>query len=344
MTIVAETSERIAAAREIIGADASSDYVMAPTEHARLYQSSAPDLAEVLRSSEVEVAARQYTERDAAALSAQTEFRTAYRRARTAVFIAGIAAAALMVAGVLSGALSEAWSRTLLVGASIIGVVGGALAGLWIRRIGDGRLLETWMTRRAAAETERLRYFELITKRAQLNEPLLQLEYFRRYQLDVQRAYYRTRSQQHRADANRAVAHSSGGIALASVGNGLAGVLALTLSSAWAAIAGLGLLGQAFATAVENSEATSQDRRNAERYDRTRESLDQLYALLDKVRAATAAGDLEALHSFVDSVNDQLSLEHRQWLEEFGAASQAVTRLQTVLEQYQEKLPKAPAN
>jgi hypothetical protein len=91
---------------------------------------------------------------------------------------------------------------------------------------------------------------------------------------------------------------------------------------------------------VENSEATSQDRRNAERYGRTRELLDQLYAMLDKVRAGTAAGDLEVMHSYVDSVHDQLSLEHRQWLDELGATSQAVARLQTVLEQYQEKLPK----
>jgi hypothetical protein len=252
-----------------------------------------------------------------------------------------VAAAALMVAGVLSNALSDGIAEGLLIAASVIGVVGGAIAGIWIRRIGDGRLLEAWMTKRAAAETERLRYFELIGKSAQLREPLLQLEYFRRYQLDVQRAYYGVRSEQHRVLADRALSLSSSGIAVASIGNGLAGVLALTLSAPWAAIAGLGLLGQAFANAVENGEATSQDRRNAERYARTRELLDQLYALLDRVRAGTAAGELAALHNFVDSVQDQLSLEHRQWLEELGATSSAVARLQAVLEQYQEKIPRA---
>lgn len=342
MTLVAGTAQRIAAARTLLGSGAPGDFVIAPAEHAAQFEASAPELAALLRSSEIEVAARQFTERDAIALRAQSEFRAAYARARGAVFIAGIAAAALMVAGVLSGSLSETVGRSLLIGASIVGVVGGALAGLWIRRIGDGQLLEAWMTKRAAAETERLRYFDLLTKRTQLSEPLLQLEYFRRYQLDLQRAYYGVRGERHRVQANRALSQSSAGIALASVGNGLAGVLALTLSSTWAALAGLGLLGQAFATAVENSEATAQDRRNAERYARTRELLDQLYALLDQVRNGVAAGELAVLHSFVDSVHDQLSLEHRQWLEDLGATSSAVARLQAVLEQYQEKIPRAP--
>jgi hypothetical protein len=341
MTIVADVSERIAANRAIFGTGTPDDYVMAPAEHALLYEASAPELARLLRSSEIEVVARQFTERDHDALRAQQEFRAAYARAGAAVFIAGIAAAGLMVAGVLSSGLGEPFAEALLVAASVVGVVGGALAGLWIRRIGDGRLLETWMTKRAAAETERLRYFELIAKRTQLNEPLLQLEYFRRYQLDVQRAYYAVRGEQHRLQADRALSQSSAGLALATIGNGLAGVLALTLSSTWAAVAGLGLLGQAFATATDNREATAQHRRNAERYARTRELLDQLYAMLDTVRTATASGDLTALHNYVDAVHDQLSLEHRQWLDELGATSAAVARLQTVLEQYQDKLPRA---
>ena len=342
MTIVAEAAERITAARNIIGSGSRHDYVIAPEEHAALYDASAPELAALLRSSEIELAARQFSERDAEALRAQSEFRAAYTRARGAVFVAGVAAAVLMVAGVLSNALTDRYATGLLIAASVVGVVGGAIAGLWIRRIGDGRLLEAWMTKRAAAEMDRLRYFELIAQRAQLREPLLQLEYFRRYQLDVQRAYYGVRGEQHRLQANRALSLSSSGMAIASIGNGLAGVLALTLSAPWAAIAGIGLLGQAFAAAVENGEATSQDRRNAERYARTRELLDQLYALLDRVRVGIAAGELAALHNFVDSVHDQLSLEHRQWLEELGATSSAVARLQAVLEQYQEKIPRSP--
>jgi hypothetical protein len=60
------------------------------------------------------------------------------------------------------------------------------------------------MTGRARAEAERLKYFELATQSVENSEsagiplPLLQLEYFRRYQLDVQRAYYRKRRQNHK--------------------------------------------------------------------------------------------------------------------------------------------------
>lgn len=337
ITASPDARSRIAAARQAIGPGRADDYVLTPSGHADRHEADAPALAALLRASALEVIARRYEERDAAAGGAQSAFRVATGRARTAVFLTGIAAALVLVAGTVTGTLGEGYGDALMVGGSVMAVVTGGLASLWIRRIRDGHLLEEWMTRRAEAETARLRYFEQVTQRTEDLDPLLQLEYFSRYQLGVQRAYYATRGAQHRSAANRALSRSSGGMAFGGIAGGVAGVLGAALSPAWAALAGVGLAGQAYASAVENGEGTAQDRRNAERYRRTADALDDLHAMLDRVRAAVAAGESSALQEFVESVHEQLSVEHRQWLEEIGESSQAVRRLEATLRTYGEE-------
>lgn len=188
------------------------------------------------------------------------------------------------------------------------------------------------MARRAEAEFERLHYFRLVTEGShRLEEPLLQLEYFRRPQLDVQRAYYATRGLDHRSAAERFMARSSAGMAVGAIASGVAGLLAAAVSPARAALAGVGLAGQAFGSAAENQEATPQDRRNAERYRRTRDSLDHLYAKLDTVREAVAEGNLDAMEAYAETVDEHLSLEHREWIQEIGEASHATARLEAML-------------
>ena len=152
----------------------------------------------------------------------------------------------------------------------------GAFAGVCLNRIRSGELLQQWMRNRAEAETRRLYYFDLVTgDRPQANIsptiplPLLQLEYFRRFQLDVQITFYDVRGQQHAQAASKALSLSTwalGGIALL---NGLAGAFGW-VDPKWAAIAGIALVAQAFASMVTNTEAVNQDRRNAERYERAR--------------------------------------------------------------------------
>jgi hypothetical protein len=318
----------------VIGSGAADDYVIQPSAHAERYARAAPELTPLLRSSTVATVARRYEERDGDALAAQAQFRQASRRARAAVLVTGVAAALILAAGGLATVLNDAASSALLVGFALLGVVAGALASYWIRRIRDGRMLEKWMTRRAEAETERLRYFELVTRGASTGAPLLQLEYFRRYQHDVQRAFYHRRGADHEAFAERALGRSSLGMAAAATASGAAGILGAMFDPAVSALAAVGLVAQAWAAAVENGEATDQHRRNAERYGRTLTALDGLYGMLDQVRAAVAAGDGRALDAYVAAVHDQVSLEHRQWLEETGAASAAVSRLTELLETY----------
>jgi len=82
---------------------------------------------------------------------------------------------------------------------------------------------------------------------------------------------------------------------------------------------------------VSAQEATSQDRRNAERYDRTLSALDAVGARIDEVRTAVAGGNHQALVEFVSVVNDQVSLEHRQWLAASEATKGAAAKLDDAL-------------
>ncbi len=318
-----------------IGPSHPTDYVVDPTGHAERYRDAAPDLATVLSRSSVRVVAERYQKLDSLALEHQRRFKATSSRARSAVFWAGVTAAFLLVTGSLSGLLSASLRTPLMVVAAGGAVVAGALATMWIRQIKEGRLLERWMTSRAEAETARLQYFERVTRDPEPAEPLLQLEYFRRYQLDVQRAFYAERGGDHRRAADRSLSLSSMALAGGAGATGLAGVLG-ALDPAWSALAGLGLVGQAWAARIVNEEATAQDRRNAERYGRTHLALDRIYERLDDVRRAAADGRREVMREFVDAVHEQLSLEHRQWLEEIDAAGSAIERLEALLAQYRE--------
>jgi hypothetical protein len=85
---------------------------------------------------------------------------------------------------------------------------------------------------------------------------------------------------------------------------------------------------QAFAAA---REAINQDRRNAERYDNSAQVLQGLRERLDDVRVGIAAGSPSVLTEYVAAVQDQLSLEHRQWLEGAENMQAAVARLEKAL-------------
>nr|MBA2245530.1 hypothetical protein [Gemmatimonadota bacterium] len=59
---------------DIIGPDRPDDYVITPSKHASEYAQSAPELARLLRSSEVQAAAELYEDLDETALEAQKRF------------------------------------------------------------------------------------------------------------------------------------------------------------------------------------------------------------------------------------------------------------------------------
>ena len=320
-------------AARIIGSGGPGDYGLSPVEHAAQLKDSAPQLAALLtRSAPVELA-RQYSDADTEALAAERTFKRWVIRANRAVLATATVSALLMAAALLADRLGGL-TQTILIVLALIGVASGGFASMSLFRVKEGRLLEDWMTARARAETKQLSYFSYIVNSSlqplDLQLELLKLEYFRRYQLDLQLAYYKTRRLGHRNSAEWTLSISAGSVLVAAIASGAAGVLG-ALRSEWAALGSLAVFGAALQAFAASRESINQDRRNAERYDNTAQALQGLRERLDDVRLRIAAGSPSVLGEYVGAVQDQLSLEHRQWLEGAENMQAAVARLEKAL-------------
>lgn len=317
----------------IIGVDSPNDYRLSPVEHAEQLRASAPKLAAVLTSTAPVELARQYAEADTEALVAERTFKRWVIRANWAVLATATVSALLMAAALLESTLG-ALTQTILIVLALAGVASGGIASMSLFRVKEGRLLEDWMMARARAETKRLSYFSYIANASvgpvDPHLELLKLEYFRRYQLDLQLAYYKSRRSRHRNSAERTLDISAASVLVAAIASGAAGVLG-ALRSEWAALGSLAVFGAALQAFAASREALNQDRRNAERYDNTAQALQGLRERLDDVRLGIAAGSTSVLSEFVGAVQDQLSLEHRQWLEGAENMHAAVARLEKAL-------------
>ena len=320
-------------AARIIGSDTPSDYRLSPLEHAEQLKTSAPKLAALLtRSAPVELA-QQHADADTEALGAERTFKRWVIRANWAV-LATATVSALLMAVALLGGIFGSLTQTILIVLAVIGVTTGGIASMSLFRVKEGRLLEDWMMARARAETKRLSYFRYIVNssegRLDPQLELLKLEYFRRYQLDLQLAYYKTRRSGHRNSAERTLDISAVSVLVAAIASGAAGVLG-ALRNEWAALGSLAVFGAALQAFAAARESLNQDRRNAERYDNTAQALQGLRERLDDVRSGIAAGSPSVLGEYVGAVQDQLSLEHRQWLEGAENMQAAVARLEKAL-------------
>ena len=331
-----------------LGSGKDDDFVIAPTRHAEELSTKAPALARLLRSAKVEALARQYERLDAEALEAQRKFSRAIEQANAAVLATAVLSAAMMVVGLV---LSGGAERALLIILGLLSVSAGAFASMWLFRVREGGLLEAWMSARASAETRRLAYFATLLgiRSEELSEiplELLKLEYFRRYQLDVQTAYYKARRQRHKKSAERTLMLGGLAVALASIAAGAAGFLGAAFETAWVSLAALGIVGASLGSFASMREAVNQDRRNAERYGRTLAALEELRGRLDEVRAGAATGLSDVTDEFVAAVHEQLSLEHRQWLEGGESTRSTIVKLNEILakaeEQRTAKLQKPP--
>ena len=341
--VLMDRDELIKAAKEAIGEGQLDDYILAPKNHADLLAPKAPALARILRKSEFNAVAGQYERKDAEAGEAQAIFRNTANRANWAVFVTVCLSAALLIVG--PSKFGEV-GKSLLVGLGLCGMVTGALGAMWLFKVREGKLLEKWMTARAGAETARLSYFERVTNVQDADEgsaiplPILQVEYFRRYQLDIERAFYKNRGRDHRLAAGRMLTVGAYAVALGSLATGLAGLLGGAVSSRWVSIAGLGAIASALSAFASAKEALGQDRRNEERYGRTLDALEGLAEKLDEVRNSAAEGAREPLQQFVAAVHEQVSLEHRQWLGAADNTQASLARLEEALASARAKLAK----
>lgn len=196
------SSER---AREIQGAfDALEGDLdrMDPESHAQLVAPISPELAQALQAPALRSLAEFYDERNAAAKSAQGWHFFSGRWAAIATAGAVMATLPLVVIDNDSGWQGLLGGAVALQGALVL------LAGALSLYIYLKRPRVRWLSARSDAEAARRLYYKTA---AELPLPLpavealyLKLEFFRRFQMDTQRAYYDWKQPSARKQASRA--------------------------------------------------------------------------------------------------------------------------------------------
>jgi hypothetical protein len=195
------------AARTAIGTGAPLDWSLKPSEHVRALGPESGALVRVLKRSDLEEVVDTFESADREAAKA----RDRYKR------LAGWSAGLSSVAVVLAAAVLLGLSRSINSGLDLrwlVGAQGAALAVSFVLSfvLAWTRPFDAWMRHRGMAEHQRILFFTRVceAKEPSRGEELallpLQLEYFRRYQLDVQRKYYRERGAEHRRAQGRATA------------------------------------------------------------------------------------------------------------------------------------------
>ena len=193
--------------------------------------------------------------------------------ARVAAKDAGMPAAVLPA----PSAPASPWLAWLVFGSlAFVMVVTGYFGLGWMTALGKRNLLESFKRWRTEAEVARGQYFKLVTD---LEPPadatadpsgiplgLLQLEYFRRYQLDVQLEFFTRRGKDHEQEADRMVNLSIWSGVAASFLSAVAGVLGAAVSPRLAVIAALGAIATAVSVYAATRESIQQARSNADRY------------------------------------------------------------------------------
>lgn len=316
------------AATDVIGRHEGTDYILDLDRHHQRYANKALDLAKLIDDDYVRIEAAAHDRYDAEAMKAQQRFRYWMSCANFGVLFTSVFSSAAMAWSLLPPDAKLLANGGMIL--SVLAVIATAVgaAGLFILR--EGALLGTWMRKRAAAETHRIEYFRAIMALAiemGTRPTVFALEYFRRYQLEVQMNYYHRRQIQHEASARVSVLIGALG-ALLATGATLSGVVS---GEGLRALGAVSVLGAALSAFSIGRDQMTQDRRNAERYDRTYSALTAQFETLRSVRRVVAEGHTEVAMTYVDAVNEQLSNEHREWLEQGDSTRKAIAKIEESL-------------
>lgn len=307
---------------DLLGVDSADDWKLEPTAHAARLMPEAAALKRVLETEFIKEIIGRYNRADKAAAEHQNSYK---KFGRLEIYLG--TAAAILGAIVLSmadsknAAASYDYLRDFLLLVQIF-----CAAGV----IGVKYLLQhqqpfiKWNELRSLAETARIELFETvcglterkwegIQKEGNFPLLLLQLEYFVRYQLDVQLIFYDKRGEQHRKAAQRYVSFGAAVTFVAALAAALIGVSqgvgdGVSIASMAALVAPI------LMTSQTNLSRLNQDERNGARYEITYAHLKKVRGkLLDDARKGTAVGDATLLHAFIRAVDDVISVEHSQW-------------------------------
>lgn len=318
-----------------IGIDQPNDWLLQPELHAAGLGTDARALKEILLQPRISATIDTFRSADEEAKAAQRFYKRLARVSAWSGFGAALLGSIVLVAVVMQPL------------GMLLAVATGTQAALLLISLGSSLLIgslqpfEAWMLKRAEAESARASLFNEVMAADTASDARallpLQLEYFRRYQLDVQRHYYHQRGAQHAAAARRAwwwrlIAFLLVVAAAFPVVWSIQGALALPLGYALPSrtetlqriFLGLGIVAASLQGLLAAFAVMSLDERNAARYRSTAANLDALAGrpLAEARAAAAAASDgVEEIHSaresvlaFVALTQEQISAEHREWI------------------------------
>ena len=314
--------------------DDTADWQLTPEVHATSLPVEAAPLRRVLEQPELTQIVARFRAADAAAIAAQARYK---RIGRTGLYAATLAT---LIGSVFLLPL-EPWMTEVRGAASALQIISLVIAFLAARLLALTRPFNAWMNKRAEAEIARVELFNQIVRADEMSRTgelsllSLKLEYFRRYQLDVQRRYYRGRGEQHAASLWRNNRWLSLSLSITVVSVLLVTLVALQMAAAWGvpvptqiiALSGyfppghinrillaLGVIASALYGLGVARSLMDLDERNASRYLTTAENLDYVSSNLTEARAAAAADDAGAVLAFIDRVQGLISSEHQEWI------------------------------
>lgn len=340
------------AARAAVGEQQNDDYLLRPQEHAAaLKLPEANALREVLTSAPITEVLGRYSAADSAAIKAQSRYKRGIKAAivlRVAAIVIGawffLPLGEITVGDVWPWAAQFTGEAALSVPVFLL--QGVLLAASWIIGQTVFRLgwYQTWKEQRGEAEAARVELFNRVLAAGIVTPPKaggdgelpllpLAFEYFRRYQMQVQRSYYRNRTRQ-----------SAKALSWKRMGKWAGGALAFTLTlhllydpdwltrnftattaaTLWFSSGAAGVFGSMFATVLTGlrlgADIYSQmmlDRRNAVAYDRLAKLLDKALQdnepVLAEIRSSAVEGQGETVARFVENLQRHMMNEHTEW-------------------------------
>jgi SMODS and SLOG-associating 2TM effector domain 1 len=210
----------------------------------------------------------------------------------------------------------------------------GAIAALATYKAREGNRLQRWLSARSGAEMARSGVFMTVAERAAAGAGetmLAALELVNRDLLENQRAWFRKRAKEHRRSSDWTTSWGGLATALAFVGGSGAVIASFVPSQTWLAVSGV--IGAAVGAYAVNREALRLDRANAGGYEKAAAALDAIALRYDAVEAEVKAGKPDALRAFTAAITEQLSAEHKRWLEGSAQAEAALGKLDGQLRQ-----------
>jgi hypothetical protein len=294
-----------------------------------------PALSQIIETSRVRVALAAFERKGREATAQQAAFRREVTIANVCLMIAGVLSGLVLivaphVASKSDGTRLISW-LPVAIGVLTLGL--GAAAAFFAHKVREADRLQRWLTTRSGAEAARSEIFTTIAEKTVSKAPLealSALELVNGLLLEDQRTWYRDRAAEHRKSAEKTAFWGGAGTALAFTGGSGAVIASFEPNQAWIAI--FGVVGAALAAYAVSRDRLRLDSANGALFEKAGDALDEIAARYDTAREEVGSGRTAALAAFTTAITDQLSHEHKRWLEGSAQADAVLRELDRQLE------------